>query len=474
MGGFFGVASKQDCVFDLFYGTDYHSHLGTRRAGLVVHDVEKGFDRAIHNIESSNFRPKFDKDILKMKGQLGIGCISDYEPQPLIVRSHLGTYAITTVGKINNSEELMWKLFNGTRAQFLEMSGGDINPTELTAALINQRDSFVEGIRYAQELIRGSMTMMLMTPEGIYDARDRLGRTPVEIGGKEDGYCICFESFSFLNLGYHHVKELGPGEICFVTPEGIETVAKPFNKMRICTFLWIYYGFPASTYEGMNVEYARYECGKHLARRDMGRGYDKPDIVAGVPDSGVAHAVGYSNESGVPYSRPFVKYTPTWPRSFMPTIQSRRDLIAKMKLVPIHELIENKSMLLIDDSIVRGTQLRETTEYLYKSGAKEVHVRPACPPLVFGCKYLNFSRSNSHGELITRRVIEKLEGTMDPEPGVMNKYLDPDSEEYATMLEEIRKQLNFSSLHYHRLDDMIEAIGIEPCKLCTYCWDGNE
>lgn len=474
MGGFFGVASKQDCVFDLFYGTDYHSHLGTRRAGLVVHDVEKGFDRAIHNIESSNFRPKFDKDILKMKGQLGIGCISDYEPQPLIVRSHLGTYAITTVGKINNSEELMWKLFNGTRAQFLEMSGGDINPTELTAALINQRDSFVEGIRYAQELIRGSMTMMLMTPEGIYAARDRLGRTPVEIGGKEDGYCICFESFSFLNLGYHHVKELGPGEICFVTPEGVETVAKPFNKMRICTFLWIYYGFPASTYEGMNVEYARYECGKHLARRDMGRGYDKPDIVAGVPDSGVAHAVGYSNESGVPYSRPFVKYTPTWPRSFMPTIQSRRDLIAKMKLVPIHELIENKSMLLIDDSIVRGTQLRETTEYLYKSGAKEVHVRPACPPLVFGCKYLNFSRSNSHGELITRRVIEKLEGTMDPKPGVMNKYLDPDSEEYATMLEEIRKQLNFSSLHYHRLDDMIEAIGIEPCKLCTYCWDGNE
>lgn len=474
MGGFFGVASKQDCVFDLFYGTDYHSHLGTRRAGLAVHDHVKGFDRAIHNIESSNFRPKFDKDILKMEGQLGIGCISDYEPQPLIVRSHLGTYAITTVGKINNAEELMWKLFSGSHSHFLEMSGGDINPTELTAALINQRDSFVEGIRYAQDLIRGSMTMMVMTSDGIYAARDRLGRTPVEIGKKDDAHCICFESFSFLNLGYQFEKELGPGEICFVTPEGVETVAKPHDKMRICTFLWIYYGFPASTYENMNVEYARYECGRHLARRDMARGLDKPDIVAGVPDSGVAHAVGYSNASGVPYSRPFVKYTPTWPRSFMPTIQSRRNLIAKMKLVPIHELIADKSMLLIDDSIVRGTQLRETTEYLYRSGAREVHVRPACPPLVFGCKYLNFSRSNSEGELITRRMIEKLEGSVDPEPHVLNKYMDPDSEEYAAMLEEIRSELNFSSLHYHRLDDMIEAIGINPCKLCTYCWNGIE
>ena len=461
MGGFFGVASKNDCVFDLFYGTDYHSHLGTRRAGMAVHDKVKGFDRAIHNIETSNFRPKFDKDILKMEGQLGIGCISDFEPQPLIVRSHLGTYAITTVGKINNSQELMWMLFNGSHSHFLEMSGGDINPTELTAALINQRDSFVEGIRYAQELIRGSMTMMVMTKDGIYAARDRLGRTPVEIGTKEDSKCICFESFSYVNLGYHHEKELGPGEICYV-------------KMRICTFLWIYYGFPASSYENINVEAARYECGKHLARRDMQRGIDKPDIVAGVPDSGVAHAVGYSNESGVPYARPFVKYTPTWPRSFMPTIQSRRDLIAKMKLVPIHDLIADRSLLLIDDSIVRGTQLRETTEYLYKSGAREVHVRPACPPLVFGCKYLNFSRSNSHGELITRKVIEKLEGSVDPESGILNRYMDPDTAEYEAMLKEICKELNFSSLHYHRLDDMIEAIGISPCKLCTYCWNGAE
>lgn len=474
MGGFFGVASKSDCVFDLFYGTDYHSHLGTRRAGLVVYDKVKGFDRAIHNIETSNFRPKFDKDILKMEGQLGIGCISDFEPQPLIVRSHLGTYSITTVGKINNANELMWMLFNGSHSHFLEMSGGDINPTELTAALINQRDSFVEGIRYAQDLIRGSMTMMVMTKDGIYAARDRLGRTPVEIGSKENSKCICFESFSYLNLGYHQEKELGPGEICYVTPESVETVAAPHEKMRICTFLWIYYGFPASSYEKTNVEAARYECGRHLARRDMQRGLDKPDIVAGVPDSGVAHAVGYSNESGVPYARPFVKYTPTWPRSFMPTIQSRRNLIAKMKLVPIHDLIADRKLLLIDDSIVRGTQLRETTEYLYRSGAKEVHVRPACPPLVFGCKYLNFSRSNSHGELITRKVIEKLEGSVDPEPNILNRYMDPDSAEYEAMLQEICKELNFSSLHYHRLDDMIEAIGIAPCRLCTYCWNGTE
>lgn len=474
MGGFFGVASKHDCVFDLFYGTDYHSHLGTRRAGLAVYDRQKGFDRAIHNIESSNFRPKFDKDILKMKGNLGIGCISDYEPQPLIVRSHLGTYAITTVGKINNLDELTWRLFTGAHSHFLEMSGGDINPTELTAALINQRDSFVEGIRYAQELIRGSMTILVLTREGIYAARDRLGRTPVEIGAKEGARCICFESFSCLNLGYRPEKELGPGEICFVTPEGAVTMAPPEKRMRICTFLWIYYGFPASTYEKRNVEDARYACGKYIAMRDAGRGMEKPDIVAGVPDSGVAHAVGYANESGVPYARPFVKYTPTWPRSFMPTIQSRRDLIAKMKLVPIHELIDGKSMLLIDDSIVRGTQLRETTEYLYRSGAKEVHVRPACPPLVFGCKYLNFSRSRSEGELITRRTIGKLEGTMEPDPAVLNRYMDPDTPEYEAMLDEIRKELNFSSLHYHRLDDMIAAIGIPPCHLCTYCWNGRE
>ena len=474
MGGFFGAALKEDVVFDLFYGTDYHSHLGTRRAGMAVYDSVKGFDRAIHNIESSNFRPKFEKDITKMKGNLGIGCISDYEPQPLIVRSHHGTYAITTVGKINNIDELTDMLFSGAHSHFLEMSGGDINPTEMVASLINQKSSIVEGILYAQEVIEGSMTLLIMTPKGIYASRDRWGRTPVVIGRKDTGYCVCFESFSYLNLGYAPEKELGPGEIVFIDPEGIETLVPARKEMRICSFLWIYYGFPASSYEGLNVEDMRYRCGSKLAQRDIRRGNIHPDCVAGVPDSGVAHAVGYANESGVPYSRPFVKYTPTWPRSFMPTHQSRRDLIAKMKLIPIHQLIDGKRLLMIDDSIVRGTQLRETTEYLYNSGAKEVHIRPACPPLVFGCKYLNFSRSDSEKELITRRKIELLEGTSEFTDEILEKYTDPDSDQYHAMLEEIRKELNFTSLHYHRLDDMIETIELAPCNLCTYCWNGKE
>lgn len=474
MGGFFGAALREDVVFDIFYGTDYHSHLGTRRAGMAVYDTEKGFDRAIHNIENSNFRPKFEKDLEKMKGNIGIGCISDYEPQPLIVRSHHGTYAITTVGKINNIKELTDMLFGGTHSHFLEMSGGDINPTEMVASLINQKSSIVEGILYAQEMIEGSMTFLIMTPKGIYASRDKWGRTPAVIGKKDTGYCVCFESFSYLNLGYVPEKELGPGEIVFIGPEGYEVLSPARKEMRICTFLWIYYGFPASSYEGINVEDMRYGCGYKLAERDMRRGNIHPDCVAGVPDSGVAHAIGYANRSGVPYSRPFVKYTPTWPRSFMPTKQSRRDLIAKMKLIPIHELIAGKRLLLIDDSIVRGTQLRETTEYLYNSGAKEVHIRPACPPLVFGCKYLNFSRSDSEKELITRRKMEYLEGTSEFSEKVLEKYTDPDSDEYHAMLEEIRKELNFTSLHYHRLDDMIEAVGIEPCRLCTYCWSGRE
>ncbi len=474
MGGFFGAALREDVVFDIFYGTDYHSHLGTRRAGMAVYDTEKGFDRAIHNIENSNFRPKFEKDLEKMKGNIGIGCISDYEPQPLIVRSHHGTYAITTVGKINNIKELTDMLFGGTHSHFLEMSGGDINPTEMVASLINQKSSIVEGILYAQEMIEGSMTFLIMTPKGIYASRDKWGRTPAVIGKKDTGYCVCFESFSYLNLGYTPEKELGPGEIVFIEPEGYEVVSPARKEMRICTFLWIYYGFPASSYEGINVEDMRYGCGYKLAERDMRRGNIHPDCAAGVPDSGVAHAIGYANRSGVPYSRPFVKYTPTWPRSFMPTKQSRRDLIAKMKLIPIHELIAGKRLLLIDDSIVRGTQLRETTEYLYNSGAKEVHIRPACPPLVFGCKYLNFSRSDSEKELITRRKMEYLEGTSEFSEKVLEKYTDPDSDEYHAMLEEIRKELNFTSLHYHRLDDMIEAVGIEPCRLCTYCWSGRE
>lgn len=467
MGGFFGVASKEDCMFDLFFGTDYHSHLGTRRAGMAVYDREKGFDRAIHNIENSPFRTKFDKDVASMKGGLGIGCISDYEPQPLIVRSHHGTYAIVTVGKINNTNEIVEQLFKNGHSHFLEMSGGDVNATELVASVINQKPNLIEGIQYAQEVIDGSMTMLIMTPKGILAARDKLGRTPVAIGRKEGAYCVSFESFAYLNLGYTSERELGPGEIAIVTPEGVQTLVKPGEEMRICTFLWVYYGYPSS-YEGVSVEEMRYRCGAMLARRDDAH----PDTVAGVPDSGTAHAIGYANESGIPFSRPFIKYTPTWPRSFMPTMQSQRNLIAKMKLIPVHELIQDRSLLLIDDSIVRGTQLRETTEFLYQSGAREVHVRPACPPLLYGCKYLNFSRSTSVMDLITRRVIKEMEGT--EEPANLARYADPESGEYSAMLEYIGKKLNFTSLRYHRLDDMIESVGIDKCKLCTYCWDGRE
>ena len=468
MGGFFGVASKDDCVFDLFFGTDYHSHLGTRRAGMAVYSEKEGFDRAIHNIENAPFRTKFDKDVSTMRGSLGIGCISDYEPQPLIIRSHHGTYAITTVGKINNKDEIVDELFQSGRGHFLEMSGGDINATELVAAVINQRDNLIEGIQYAQELIDGSLTMLIMTPKGIYAARDRYGRTPVTVGRKKDALCVSFESFAYLNLGYAPERELGPGEIVVVTPEEARTLAAPGKDMKICTFLWIYYGYPSSSYEGISVEQMRYNCGAMLAKRDDAH----PDIVAGVPDSGTAHAIGYANESGLPFSRPFIKYTPTWPRSFMPTIQSQRNLIAKMKLLPVHDLIKDRSLLLIDDSIVRGTQLRETTEFLYQSGAKEVHIRPACPPLLFGCKYLNFSRSGSEMELIARRVIQEMEGE-NKYPN-LSVYADPDSTEYREMLEKIREKLNFTSLRYHRLDDMIASVGIDKCKLCTYCWDGRE
>lgn len=468
MGGFFGVASKEDCVFDLFFGTDYHSHLGTRRAGMAVYDKKAGFDRAIHNIENAPFRTKFDKDVNKMHGTMGIGCISDYEPQPLIIRSHHGTYAITTVGKINNKDKIVEELFQSGHGHFMEMSGGDINSTELVAAVINQRDNLIEGIRYAQELIDGSMTMLLMTPKGIYAARDRYGRTPVTIGCKDNAYCISFESFAYLNLGYASERELGPGEIVVVTPEGVRPLMAPGKDMKICTFLWVYYGYPSSSYEGISVEQMRYNCGAMLAKRDDVH----PDIVAGVPDSGTAHAIGYANESGIPFSRPFIKYTPTWPRSFMPTIQSQRNLIARMKLIPVHDLIKDRSLLLIDDSIVRGTQLRETTEFLYQSGAAEVHIRPACPPLLFGCKYLNFSRSTSEMELIARRVIQEMEGE-NKYPN-LSVYADPDSTEYKGMLEKIREKLNFTSLRYHRLDDMIESVGIDKCKLCTYCWDGRE
>ena len=430
---------------------------------------EDGFNRAIHNIENAPFRTKFDKDVQEMSGHMGIGCISDYEPQPLIVRSHHGTYALTTVSKINNIGELTKMLFKNGHSHFLEMSGGDINATELIAALINQKENLIEGIQFALDSIDGSVSILLMNQAGIYAARDKYGRTPVVIGKKEDGYCITFENFAYKNLGYKDYKELGPGEIAVVTDKNCITLVNPNKEMKICTFLWVYYGYPSSSYEGTSVEQMRYNCGKAMAKRDN----VKPDIVAGVPDSGIAHAIGYANESGIPFSRPFIKYTPTWPRSFMPTIQSKRNLIAKMKLLAVDELIRDKSLLLIDDSIVRGTQLRETTEFLYESGAKEVHIRPACPPLLYGCKYLNFSRSSSEMDLITRRVIDRLEnGNVTDE--VLQEYADPESEKYETMVEEIRKELNFTSLRFNRLDDMLESVGIDKCKLCTYCWDGKE
>lgn len=467
MGGFFAVASKESCVLDLFYGTDYHSHLGTRRGGMAVYG-EDGFNRAIHNIQNSPFRTKFERDVEELEGNLGIGCISDFEPQPLLVNSHLGSFSITTVGKINNSDELVEECFKSGHTHFLEMSGGTINPTEITAALINQKSTIIDGLKYAQEKIKGSMTILILTEKGIYAARDRLGRTPVIIGKKKNAFCASFESFAYLNLGYEDYKELGPAEIVFITPEDVTTVSPPGKEMKICSFLWVYYGYPTSCYEGVNVEQMRYECGKLLARRDN----VSPDIVAGVPDSGIAHAVGYSNETKIPFTRPFIKYTPTWPRSFMPTSQAQRNKIAHMKLIPVKSLIENKKLLLIDDSIVRGTQLRETTEFLYNSGAKEVHIRPACPPIMFGCKYLNFSRSTSELDLIARRVILKREG--ENADKMLDDYADPTSKNYKEMIEEIRKELNFTSLRYHRLDDMIESIGIEPCKLCTYCWNGKE
>lgn len=513
MGGFFGVVSKHDCVMALFFGTDYHSHLGTRRGGMAVYG-ESGFQRSIHNIENSPFRTKFERDVEELKGNAGIGSISDNEPQPLLIHSHLGSYAIVTVGKINNEEELIQHAFQNGHIHFMEMSGGRINATELTAAIINQKQSLVDGLLYAQEMIQGSMTILLLTPEGIYASRDRYGRTPLTVGQKEDACCVSFESFAYINLGYHDCYELGPGEIVRVTSDGVTQLSAPRKEMKICSFLWVYYGYPTSSYEGINVEEMRYRCGQILADRDLGCGHCShcpghaaahteetsgtdstvadhfenvpteasenantetihPDIVAGVPDSGIAHAIGYANESGIPFARPFIKYTPTWPRSFMPQNQSQRNLIAKMKLIPVGALIKDQSLLLIDDSIVRGTQLGETTEFLYESGAKEVHIRPACPPLLYGCKYLNFSRSNSELDLITRRIIRDREGD-DVSAEVLADYANPDSKNYQEMVEEIRKRLNFTTLKFHRLDDLVKSIGLPKECLCTYCWDGQE
>ncbi len=468
MGGLFGVISKRSCVFDLFFGIDYHSHLGTKKGGMVVYG-EKGFNRAIHNISNSPFRTKFERDVVEMEGNSGIGCISDNEPQPLIVRSHLGNFAITTVGYIENMDELLEMTYSNGTPHFLEMSGGNINQTEMVAAIINHEQTIVDGIKNVQKLIKGSMSILILTADGMYAARDRLGRTPIIIGKNDDGFCASFESFAYVNLGYSDYKNLGPGEIVYITPDSVETVSPALEDMKICSFLWVYYGYPTSCYEGINVENMRYRCGRKLAERDD----VTPDVVAGIPDSGIAHAIGYANQSGVQYARPFIKYTPTWSRSFMPQNQKERNDVAKMKLIPVNELIKDKRLLLIDDSIVRGTQLRETAEFLYNSGAKEVHIRPACPPILFGCKYLNFSRSKSELDLIARRVIREREGD-NVSDEVLKDYANPESQNYKEMLEQICKELKFTSLKFHRLDDMIETIGLPECKLCTYCWNGKE
>ena len=470
MGGYFGVASKTSCTMDLFFGTDYHSHLGTKSGGMAVYG-DNGFQRIIHNIANTPFRTKFDRDLDELEGYVGIGCISDSDPQPLLIRSHLGEYALTTVGTINNKQQLIDELYANGHVHFMGMSGGKINSTELIATIIDQCNSFVEGLQLVQEKVIGSMSCLLLTKDGIYACRDRYGRTPITIGKKEEAFCISFENFAYLNLGYHHYSELGPGEIDFVTYDNVEVVSPAKEEMKMCSFLWVYYGYPNASYEGVSVEKMRYDCGRLLARHDNNDGI-RVDSVAGVPDSGLAHAIGYANESGIEYTRPFVKYTPTWPRSFMPSNQKQRNLIAKMKLIPVHSLIQDKSLLLIDDSIVRGTQLGETTQFLYDSGATEVHIRTACPPIMYACPYLAFSRSTSDYDLITRRIIRDREGENISDE-LLADYANPDSQNYQEMVEEIRKRLNFTTLRFHRLDDMLESIGIPPHKLCTYCWNGK-
>jgi amidophosphoribosyltransferase len=466
MGGFFGVAAKDSCLEDLFYGTDYQSHLGTKRGGLATHDAGK-FIRFIHNIENAQFRSKFDDDIRKMRGRRGIGVISDYEDQPLLVSSHLGVYAIVTVGVVRNAVSLAQEAFRKRTTHFSEMGGGEINPTELVATLINQEATFEDGIRRAQEAVEGSCSMLLLTEQGIYAARDRLGRTPVAIGRKDGASAATSETCAFPNLGYEVERHLGPGEIVRMTEEGVERRQPPGNRMQICSFLWVYYGYPASDYEGINVEAVRNRCGAALARRDT----VKVDTVAGIPDSGTGHAIGYANQARVPYGRPFVKYTPTWPRSFMPQDQAIRDLVARMKLIPIRELIAGKRLLFCEDSIVRGTQLKDTIQRLYEAGAKEVHMRPACPPLIFGCKFLNFSRSRSELDLAGRRAIQELEPDCQ---GCQPAYVDPDSGKFKAMVEAVRRRLNLTTLQYQRLDDLVAAIGLPKEKLCTFCWDGAE
>ena len=473
MGGFFGIASHQDCMMDVFFGVDYHTHLGTRRGGMAAYDKQIGLQRKIHNIENAPFRTKFEHIFDEMKGTSVIGCISDTDPQPMLIRSRLGTYAITTIGIINNPAELINTcIANG--GHFDAMTGGKVNSTELVAALINQKNDFAEGIKYAQSVISGTVNVLILTDEGkLIAARDRLGRIPVQIGKNEDGYCVSFEAFAYMKLGYEDVRELGPGEIVEVTADRVTQLSPPGEQMRVCAFLWSYYGYPTSTYEGVNVEAMRYRNGAAIAERDMAQGRTMDiDYVGGVPDSGTPHAIGYANRTGIPFARAFIKYTPTWARSFTPARQTDRNKIAKMKQIPVHELIVGKKLLFVDDSIVRGTQLRETVEFLYNNGAKEVHMRSACPPIMYGCKYLNFSRATSDMDLISRQVIVELEG----EEGLNHseEYADGNTERGKAMRKAICDKFKFASLGFQTIDGVVKAIGLEPCKLCTYCWNGKE
>lgn len=473
MGGFFGAVSKNSCKYEVFFGTDYHSHLGTKRGGLAFYDNEKGFDRHIHNIENTPFRTKFENDLNQMDGQAGIGVISDTDPQPLLVTSHLGMFAIANVGIINNMDDIVAKTFSAPGHYFMAMSSGKVNSSELIAALINRRASLVEGIKYAQEVIEGTCTMLLLVKDGIIAVRDKLGRLPIVIGKNENGYCVSMESFACQKSGYETCYNLGPGEIVKITAEGFEQLAAPSDKMKICAFLWTYYGYPNSNYEGKNVEVMRCRNGEIMARNEIEKG-TMPDVdyVAGVPDSGVPHAIGFANYSKRIFARPFIKYTPTWARSFTPSNQEMRNLVAEMKQIPVPELIQDKKLLLVDDSIVRGTQLHETVEFLYKSGAKEVHMRSACPPVMYSCKYLNFSRSNSDMELLGRKMIQKLEG--DKGQNYVNEYADSRTERGQCLLKSICKEMGFDSLEYQSVDGILEAIGIDRDKICTYCWTGEE
>ena len=473
MGGFFGAASHNDCINDVFFGTDYHSHLGTRRGGMTAYSPEFGFQRSIHSIENSPFRTKFEKDIETMHGGLCIGCISDSDPQPILVRSKLGLYAVCNVGIINNAEQLQNEILSNCFESFEAMSSGKVNSSALIGALIAQKSSITEGIKYAQSKIKGSMSLMILTEKGIIAARDKLGRLPIIIGKRDDGYCLSFESFAFQKLGYETYRELFPGEIAMITADGCETLSPGGEDMRICSFLWTYYGYPNSVYEGVTVETMRTRNGEIMAEHDMKNG-KLPDVdyVCGVPDSGIPHAIGYANRSGIPFARPFIKYTPTWPRSFMPQNQSIRNKVAKMKLIPVHELIEGKKLLFVDDSIVRGTQLRETVEFLYANGAKEIHMRSACPPIMYGCKYLNFSSSTSELDLIARKIIDEFEGA----EGVkyIEDYSDTNTERGQRLRNEICSRLKLTSLEFQSLEGTVKSIGLPECKLCSYCWNGKE